>query len=132
VAGVKNTKTQAARSGRWSLTKRGTGALLRYRPPKSDEELTFELNREQLAKARKAASKANAGEVRDIILTPDVRAQALVASGVSSEFLPYQTDLQYIQKFWGDLILSCLYQYLQPLFDLRYKILKILYAMFLD
>lgn len=83
---VKTTRTQAqeTRSGRWSLLRKGTKNLLRYQPPKSDEEVSFEVTDEQLAQVKSLAKKGNAGGVRDVILTPEVRVSTLTTSGVSS------------------------------------------------
>ncbi|MGI5861428.1 MAG: hypothetical protein ACOX6T_05140 [Myxococcales bacterium] len=72
------------RSGRWSLARKGKKNVLRYQPPKSDEEVSFEVTDEQLAQIRPLAKKGNAGGVRDVVLTPEARVSTLTTSGVSS------------------------------------------------
>ena len=76
-----STETQ---SGRWSLLKKGTKAVLRYAPPKSEEEISFELTKEQLTEARRFAKKGDAAGVRDTVLNADARAAAMSSSGISS------------------------------------------------
>lgn len=77
-------ETTETRSGRWTLAKKGTRAELSYEPPKSEERVSFELSAQQLTEVRKLAKKADAAGVRDLVLTPEARAEALRSSGVSS------------------------------------------------
>lgn len=72
------------RSGRWTLARRGAGWELRYEPAKSSEQLCLSLSREQLAAVRALAKREDPAAVRDLLLTPEARAEALSGSAVSS------------------------------------------------
>lgn len=83
-----STRSQAgktATSGRWSLSTKGAGARLVYRPAKSEEEVGFDLSADQLAQARQlAAGGGSAAALRDVVLGTVVRIELLQSSGTSS------------------------------------------------
>jgi hypothetical protein len=72
------------RSGRWTLDALGTNARLTYEPSKSTERFCLDLSRQQLVELRSLARKQDAAGVRDLLLTPDVKARAIQGAAVSA------------------------------------------------
>lgn len=71
-------------SGRFTLDRTRTGALLRYEPSKSEESLELPLSRVQVAEATKAARRGDPAALRDLLLTEEARARTIEASGLSA------------------------------------------------